>query len=137
MPFTAKLLQIFRQKFYNIRQGQIWPFKLLHGEKMKIIHFSKTVAAYDFKVGRCIELNVLMKLHEYQRSRSLKSFFSKNVELFETKYHVKGFGSTEMKIYTNGLDHMTKLAATPIYIKKPSKIFFPRTCGPIAMELGM
>ena len=37
-------------------------------EKMKIIYFSKTIAAYDLAVGRCIELNELMKLHEYQRS---------------------------------------------------------------------
>ena len=42
-----------------------------------------------------------------------------------------------MKIYTNCLDHMTTMAATPIYGKKLSKIFFLRTCGPIAMELGM
>ena len=41
-------------------------------EKMKIIYFLKTIIAFDFKVGRCIELNDLMKLHEYQR---LRSFF--------------------------------------------------------------
>ena len=29
--------------------------------KMKILYFSGTIAAYDLKVGRCIELN-LMKL---------------------------------------------------------------------------
>ena len=33
--------------------------------------FLKTIAAYDLKVGRCIELNNLMKLDEYHRSRSL------------------------------------------------------------------
>ena len=36
-----------------------------------MIYFSKTIAAYDLKVGRCIELNDLMNLNEYQRSRSL------------------------------------------------------------------
>ena len=40
-------------------------------EKMKIIYFSKTIAAFNLKVSRCIELNDLMKLHEYQWSRSL------------------------------------------------------------------
>ena len=35
-------------------------------EKVKIIYFSKTIAAYDRKVGTCIELNDLMKLHKYQ-----------------------------------------------------------------------
>ena len=33
--------------------------------------------------------------------------------------------------------HMTKMAATPIYGKNPSKIFFSRTGGPIFSKLGM
>ena len=36
-----------------------------------------------------------------------------------------------------GPGHMTKMAATPIYGKKPSKIFFSRTGGPIFTKLGM
>ena len=43
---------------------------LYMGKKKKIISFIKTIAAYDLKVGRGIELNDLMNLHEYQRSRS-------------------------------------------------------------------
>ena len=39
--------------------------------QMKVIYFSKTNAAYDLKVGGCIELFDLMNLLEYQRSRSL------------------------------------------------------------------
>ena len=35
------------------------------------------------------------------------------------------------------LGHMTKMAATPIYGKNPSKIFFSRTGGPIFTKLGM
>ena len=77
---------------------------------MKLIYFSKTIAAYDLKVCRCIELNDLINLHEYQKSRlffdrckrslfsNLNIFFSKPVEIFETKYRVKDFGSTQMKI---------------------------------------
>ena len=42
-----------------------------------------------------------------------------------------------MKIYTNGLGHMTKMAAMAIYDKYPSKVFFSRTSGLIAMKLGM
>ena len=85
-------------------------------------YFSKTIAAFDFKVGCYTELNDLMKLHEYQnqghyltfRKRSLHFqtyflFFSKTVGLFETKYHVKAFGSSERKKYTTGLGHMTKM----------------------------
>ena len=71
--------------------------------KMKIINFSKTIAAYDLKVGRCIELNDIMNLHQYQRSSSFlylrqrslsfqsEILFSQKL-LFETKYHVKDFG---------------------------------------------
>ena len=93
---------------------------------MKLIYFSKTIAAYDLKVCRCIELNDLINQHEYQRSRSffdlcqrslfsnLNIVFSKTVEIFETKYHVKDFGSTGMKIYTNGLGSMTKMGTMPI-----------------------
>ena len=40
-------------------------------EKSKFIYYLKIIAAYDLKVGSCIELNDLMKLYEYQRSRSL------------------------------------------------------------------
>ena len=42
-----------------------------------------------------------------------------------------------MKIYTNGLVHMTKMAAMPIYGKNLSKIFVSRTSGQIAMKHGM
>ena len=35
------------------------------------------------------------------------------------------------------LGHMTKMAATPINGKNPSKIFFSRTGGPIFTKLGM
>ena len=40
-------------------------------KKVKIIYFSKTIAAYDLKVGSYTKLNDLMKLHEYRKSRSL------------------------------------------------------------------
>ena len=40
----------------------------IHMKKVKIIYCSNTVAAYDLKVGRCIDLNDLMKLHGYVRA---------------------------------------------------------------------
>ena len=42
-----------------------------------------------------------------------------------------------MKIYWHDAGHMTKMAATPIYGKNPSKIFFSGTGGPISTKLGM
>ena len=41
------------------------------------------------------------------------------------------------KVYSRGWDHMTKIAAMPIYGKNPSKIFFSRTKGPMTLWLGM
>ena len=41
------------------------------------------------------------------------------------------------KVCSQHLGHMTKMAATPIYGKNPSKIFFSRTGGPIFSKLGM
>ena len=42
-----------------------------------------------------------------------------------------------MKIYWDDAGHMTKMAATPIYAKNPSKIFLSGTGGPISMKPGM
>ena len=41
------------------------------------------------------------------------------------------------KVCSRHLGHMTKMAATPIYGKNPSKILFSRTGRPIFMKLGM
>ena len=42
-----------------------------------------------------------------------------------------------MKINEHDAGHMTKMAATPIYDKNTSKVFFSGTNGPISMKLGM
>ena len=39
------------------------------------------------------------------------------------------------KVCSNGLGHMTKMAATPIYGKNPLKIFFSRTRRPMTLGL--
>ena len=62
-------------------------------------------------------------------------FYSKTVGLLETKYHVKVCRSTGMKIYANGIHHMAKMVAMPIFGKNPSKIC--KTIGQIAMKLCM
>ena len=43
----------------------------------------------------------------------------------------------ETKVCSNGLGHMTKMAAMPIYGKNPKKIFFSRTRRPMTLGLGM
>ena len=42
-----------------------------------------------------------------------------------------------MKVCINGLGHMTKMAAMPIYGINLSKSFFPRPGEPIFMKHGM
>ena len=41
-----------------------------------------------------------------------------------------------MKVYSNGLVHMTKVAAKPLYDKNPLKIF-SRTRWPMNLGLGI
>ena len=42
-----------------------------------------------------------------------------------------------MKVNEHEAGHITKMAAMPIYVKNPSKIFFSGTGGSISMKLGM
>ena len=71
-------------------------------EKVKIIYFLETIAALGLKVALSIQLNELMKMSEYQRSRSffdlgqrslrLQSsnlLFSETVRRFGTEVHMK------------------------------------------------
>ena len=92
--------------------------------------FSETGVVYDIKVGRCSQLNEYMKLYEYQRSRSLidlgpilsdsifLNFFSSTTNrLIEAKFHVEPPWDGRMIACSNGLGHMTKMAAMTIYDK--------------------
>ena len=85
---------------YSNYGPSVWSRRHLY-EKKEIIYYLKTIAAYDLKVGRCIGLNDLMKLHDYCRSRSLCNL-------------VKASGSRKEKINTTRLGQMTKMVAMPI-----------------------
>ena len=52
-------------------------------------------------------------------------FFSKTDGRFETKVQMKAGGRIGMKIYTNEVGHMTKMAAMPIYDKNLKKSSSP------------
>ena len=62
--------------------------------------------------------------------------FSKTVGPVKTKFHMEPQWDGGTKVCSRGLGHMTKMAATPIYGKNPSKIF-SRTKGPMTLWLGM
>ena len=55
-------------------------------ENVKIIYFSKSTAAYNLKVGRCIKTNDLMKLHEYQMSCHYLTF-AESHSVFKHKFY--------------------------------------------------
>ena len=77
------------------------------------------------------------------RPSSVRPFTFSNIFSSETAWPIKAKFYVEppweggTKVYINGPGHMTKMAATPIYGKNPSKIFFSRTGGPIFTKLGM
>ena len=64
-------------------------------------------------------------------------FFSETTWPIEAKFYVEPPWVGGTIFCLRHLGHMTKMAATPIYGKNPSKIFFSRTGRPIFTKLGM
>ena len=65
------------------------------------------------------------------------SFFSETTGPIKAKFYVEPPWVGGTIFCSRHLGHMTKMAATPIYGKNPSKIFFSRTGRPILTKLGM
>ena len=63
--------------------------------------------------------------------------FSETTWPIKSKFYVEPPCVGGTKFFSRHLGHMTKMAATPIYGKNPSKIFFSRTGRPIFKKLGM
>ena len=60
--------------------------------------------------------------------------FFKTAGPVEAKFHMEPHWDGGTKVCSRDLGHMTKMAATPIYGKNPSKIF-SRTKGPLTCGL--
>ena len=114
------------------------------------MNFSETIVVCDIKVSRCSQLNEYMNIYEYQSSSHSLTFvkghsdstfsdcFSlETARLSETKFFVEPPWDEGMKVSTNGLCHMTKMAAMPIYDKKPLKSSFPEPKSRMTLKLGM
>ena len=67
----------------------------------------------------------------------LNIVFSQTIGPIELKFHVTFPYDKSAKIFTKYFGHMTKMAATPIYVKNLLKIFFSRTRRPVTLRLGM
>ena len=78
-------------------------------------------------------------VHRRRTSSSTISniFFSETAGPIKAKFYVEPPWVGGTIFCSLHLGHMTKMAATPIYGKNPSKIFFSRTGGPIFTKLGM
>ena len=72
-----------------------------------------------------------------RRSQCSNIFFSETAWPIKAKFYVEAPWVGGMKFCSRHLGHMTKMAATPIYGKNPSKIFFSRTGMRISTKLGM
>ena len=72
-----------------------------------------------------------------RRPQCSEIFFSETAGPIKAKFYVKPPWVGGTIFCSRHLSHMTKMAATPIYGKNPSKIFFSRTGGPIFTKLGM
>ena len=90
-----------------------------------------------------------MNLYEYQMSRSFidlgprslrftfLNFFSlETARPIETKFYVEPSWYRGIKVCSNGLDHMTNMAAIPIYGKYLLNIF-SGTKQPVTLKVGM
>ena len=72
-----------------------------------------------------------------RRPQCSNIFFSGTAWPIKAKFDVEPPRVGGTKFCSRHLGHMTKMAATPIYGKNPSKIFFSRTGRRISTKLGM
>ena len=72
-----------------------------------------------------------------RRPQCSNIFFSETAWPIKAKFYVEPPWVGGTIFCSRHLGHMTKTAATPIYGKNHSKIFFSRTGRPISTKLGM
>ena len=72
-----------------------------------------------------------------RRPQCSNIFFSETVWLIKAKFYMEPPWVGRAKVCSRHPCHMTKISATPIYGKNPSKIFFSGTGGRISTKLDM
>ena len=88
---------------------------------MKIKYFSETIADYDLKVSGynstkwVNEATLVSEVKVILCFQNCNLLLSEMVKSFETKFSMQAYGSKGIKIYTNKLVHVTKMAATHIH----------------------
>ena len=128
---------------------------------MKTVDFSEAIAASDLKIGIGFSMGksensgflahlsrrLIGELIVYpwirrpsvrrRRPQCSNIFTSETAWPIKAKFYVEPPWVGGTNFCSRHLGHMTKMAATPIYGKNPSKIFFSRTGRRISTKLGM
>ena len=71
------------------------------------------------------------------RPSTFSNISSETTGPIELKFHMETCLDGGTKVCSNCPGHMTKMAAMPIYGKKPLKIYFSRTRRLMTLRLGM
>ena len=78
-------------------------------------------------MGELIVYQSLRRPSSVLRPSTFSNIFSETTGPIELKFHMETPYDAGTKVCSNGLGHMTKMAATPIYGKTPLKILFFKT----------
>ena len=113
----------------------IWmsPLSFLGTSRVFLAHLSQRLIG---ELIVCIPM-IRRRPSVVRRSQCSNIFFSDTTWPIKAKFYVEPPWVGGTKFCSRHLGHMTKMAATPIYGKNPSKIFFSRTGGPISTKLGV
>ena len=125
--------------YRNLARSQIWPRSRMevsyHGRISLLAHLSQRpigeLIVYPKSGVRRLSSVVC------HRPQCSNVFFSETAQPIKAKFYVVPPWVGGKKFCSRHLGHVTKMAATPIYGKNPSKIFFSRTGRPIFTKLGM
>ena len=134
-PWNLVCTIVYTSSSYNtelpwpICQSQIWSHRLLNGQKWKwCILYLETIAVISLKVDLSIQINNLMKLNEYQRSRSFLGPWRKVTKISKLKLvflrnsQVIWKQSLYESLWVNGNENLYKWGGSldqngPIYIR--------------------
>ena len=121
--FGSKSFFLFVSRFSNF----MWPFLAHLGRRL---------------MSELIEYPCSGVRPSYVRTSSSSStisniFFSETACPIKAKFYVVSPWVGGTKVCSRHLGHMTKMAATPIYGKNPSKILISGTDGTISTKFGM
>ena len=80
-------------------------------------------------------INRLLSVHHCQQCSDI--FFFETACPMKAKFYVEPPWIRGTKVCSRHMGHKTKIAATPLYGKNPSKTLFSGTGGPISTKLDM